>query len=326
MHWSASIAQLICTILMTIWRAWIRRGLIANPVHRKLVEDHELDWLALRMAKTGNFWPDEKTLGGDPDGSSGHLIWRISTNDNNIACVRSREPRSPAPHSGPHSELDVEKALNIRRRLGKLTGWAGPASALSIAVANSIEIVLNTLFEEGDRTEFIWSLKVEIGDSDHGEIRFKVGRNGTVWKMDATYIEAALSLWLFHIYVNKDDESKKEEEGGEKGESEDDWLRKDKSSKRNIIRLLGPGGSETLRRDIKWWIGDIGNKIYRDKGNEGSDVRQGPGFAGPVGFVGVEPVGTTEAGDNVDSERSGKYHSRRIEIIEQANIIVVPHL
>ncbi|KAF8540640.1 hypothetical protein BDD12DRAFT_734126, partial [Trichophaea hybrida] len=46
MTWSASIARLVCIFLMTIWRAWIRRGMIANPVHMKLREHHEMDWLA----------------------------------------------------------------------------------------------------------------------------------------------------------------------------------------------------------------------------------------------------------------------------------------
>ncbi|KAF8539158.1 hypothetical protein BDD12DRAFT_925211, partial [Trichophaea hybrida] len=46
MNWSASIAQLVCIFLMTIWRAWIRRGLIANPVPQMVPEHHEMDWLA----------------------------------------------------------------------------------------------------------------------------------------------------------------------------------------------------------------------------------------------------------------------------------------
>ncbi|KAF8542428.1 hypothetical protein BDD12DRAFT_916284 [Trichophaea hybrida] len=43
MNWSASIAQLVCIFLMTIWRAWIRRGLIANPVAQRRVVDFGLE-------------------------------------------------------------------------------------------------------------------------------------------------------------------------------------------------------------------------------------------------------------------------------------------
>ncbi|KAF8536309.1 hypothetical protein BDD12DRAFT_291003 [Trichophaea hybrida] len=286
MNWSASIAQLVCIFLMTIWRAWIRRGMIANPVYTKLREHHEMDWLALRIAKDSNFWPPD-----DLRHLSEHLAWEILTNDNNIACVGSWEP-------GSFSYLDAEKAqyaLNIRQRLGQLTNWDGPASRLSIAVADSIEIVLNTLFDHTNHSAFTWSLKVRIGDID-GKIRFKVDKNigiNGMWEMDATHIEAALSLWLFHIHEK--DESKKEE-------SRNDWLRKDKSLKRKIRRLLGPGGSEALHRDIKWWIGDIDDKT---KSNESNNVRQSSGFAGPVGFAGVEPSNTTQADVKVDNETSG---------------------
>ena len=317
MNWSASIAQLVCIFLMTIWRAWIRRGLIANPVATQLRAHHEMDWLALRIAKTRNFWPpDEKTPGGDPGDPSEPPTWEILTDDNNIACVGSWGPRGPEPHSGSQSELDAKAqyALNIRRRLGQLTNWAGPVSTLSIAVAESIETVLNTLFKETDHSAFTWSLGVKVGANENGKIHFKAGKknNGT-WEMDATHIEAALSLWLFHIH----------EAGGADGnkESADDWLRKDKSSKQKIKRLLGPGGSEALRRDIKWWIGDIGDMAQGDRSDEVSSE-----FAGPVGFVGVEPVGTTEAGGNVDNKTSGIYNSSRNVIIQQTNTILISRL
>ena len=280
----------------------------------KLREHHEMDWLALRIAKVSDFWPPDETPGGDPCDLREHLAWEILTDGSNIACIGSWEPRSSESHSGSHSELDAEEAqhaLNIRRRLGQLTNWSGPASTLSIAVADSIEIVLNTLFNGAKHSAFTWSLKVKIGDTDNDnrKIHFQVDKNNGIWEMDATHIEAALSLWLFHIHETKDE--------NKRGRSMDDWLRKDKSLKRKITRLLGPGGSKALRRNIKWWIGDL------DESKEGSDVRQGSGFAGPIGFVGV---GTTEAGDKVDNETSGKYHSRRNVIIQQIKLIIISRL
>ena len=293
MNWSASIAQLVCIFLMTVLRALIRRGLIKKPVAAELTENHEIDWLALRIARADKFEP----LGDEnPDD---YFSWEILTNDNNIACVGSWGPRSSESHPESHSELDAERAqnaLDIRRRLGQLTGWAGPASALSIAVAESIEIVLNTLFKKTDHSAFTWSLKVKIGDTDdnHRKIHFTVDKRGGTWETDATHIEAALSLWLFHIQKIKD-----------KSKTGDDWLRKDKSLKRKIIRLLGPGGSEVLRRDIKWWIGDL------DESGGSSNVPQGSQFTGPVGFVGVDVEPGVEPDGEVGSEESGGYHSSR---------------
>ncbi|KAI5794250.1 hypothetical protein DFH27DRAFT_484731 [Peziza echinospora] len=53
LHWSASNAQLLGLAIMTLRRAWIRRGLTSTPVSRKLINDHELDWLTLWLAADG---------------------------------------------------------------------------------------------------------------------------------------------------------------------------------------------------------------------------------------------------------------------------------
>lgn len=51
MHWTVSIAQPLATILTTIIRAWVRRGLTA-PTHAiPLSPGYEMDWLATRMAQ-----------------------------------------------------------------------------------------------------------------------------------------------------------------------------------------------------------------------------------------------------------------------------------
>ncbi|KAI5850854.1 hypothetical protein BZA05DRAFT_353744 [Tricharina praecox] len=71
MNWSASIAQLIAVSLMTVWRAWLRRYLTETPIPRQVPAQHEMDWLALWMAKKlgddesgGIHWPaDDEVLG-----------------------------------------------------------------------------------------------------------------------------------------------------------------------------------------------------------------------------------------------------------------------
>lgn len=49
LHWSATIAQLGITLIMTAIRAWVRRGLASDPDWYPLVEGHELASLALVM-------------------------------------------------------------------------------------------------------------------------------------------------------------------------------------------------------------------------------------------------------------------------------------
>lgn len=109
------------------------------------------------------------------------------------------EPGNLESHSGLHSELGKETAqyaFTLRRCLRKLTNWVGPVSTLSSAVADSIETVMNTLFDDTERTAFTWSLNVKVGNIEDSreKIHFRVIRNNELWKMDATHIEAALSL------------------------------------------------------------------------------------------------------------------------------------
>ncbi|KAK0614428.1 hypothetical protein B0T14DRAFT_385388, partial [Immersiella caudata] len=62
LNWTASISQLVCLALMTLLRAWVRRGLIAKPIAKRVLEDHEMDYLSILMASStsGNFWPAKR--------------------------------------------------------------------------------------------------------------------------------------------------------------------------------------------------------------------------------------------------------------------------
>ena len=307
MNWSASIAQLVCILFMTIWRAWVRRGLIAIPVSEKVLEDHEMDWLALKIAKSdeqpgdGDFWPsvDQSPEGGG-DGQfnlSLHLKWKVSTGDKNLAHTGfwdpdastgeesqsqqepSPGPLQPEPESQPGlSNKQATYALNLRRRLGQLTNWTGQTSLASISVASSIEVVMNTLFND-KKGGFTWSLGVEV-DEKAAEISLRIERPSLEqgWKIDATSIEAALSLWVYHI--RSTESSKKSTQKG----AVNDWLRDDLELKREVVQLLGPDEPEkTLQRDIKWWVGDL---IYV---NNDTVAQRGQAIqVDPVGFVNIE--------------------------------------
>jgi hypothetical protein len=277
-NWSASIAQLVCTLLMTMWRAWVRRGLIAMPIPKRVREHHEMDWLALRIAKwdeppqdsgppkDSGFWPKDHQAFGDyrTNGSQNErLSWEIYTGAKNVACV-SEQALSLSEKA--------QYALNVRRRLGQLTKWTGISSlgSTAVAVAKSIEVVMNTLVNDERETNFVWFLKVQI-DGEEAQISFQIDKPKSKWKIDATYIEAALSLWIFHIRENEADQKSDDKKG-----SDVDWLREDVELNRAVVQILGPDTpSQRLQRDINWWIGEVINK------NDG-DV------TGPLGFIGVE--------------------------------------
>lgn len=281
MNWSASIAQLVCIFLMTIWRAWIRRGLIANPIPKSVQENHEMDWLALKVVKGyGNpegFWLEDELK----EQSNERLSWEISIVDKNLA--------SAGKWDFEPSITNAQRAVKARRHLGQLTNWTGRASALSISVADSIEVVMNALYDNSEHTRFTWALKVKIGEINDKpktveDIHFMVEKLDRKWKIDATYIEAALSLWLFRIHEADADQHKENQK-----KTDYDWLRKDKDVRRKIVRLIGSG--ESLQRDIKWWIGDM---VGEDSQHKSNNDRQDSEF-GPLGFVNVE------AGDETTS-------------------------
>ncbi|KAF8241210.1 hypothetical protein K440DRAFT_523789, partial [Wilcoxina mikolae CBS 423.85] len=46
LHWAASISQLVAIFAMTMFRAWVRRGLIARPIAEEVLDGCEMDWLA----------------------------------------------------------------------------------------------------------------------------------------------------------------------------------------------------------------------------------------------------------------------------------------
>jgi len=377
MNWSASIAQLVCIALMTVFRAIVRRGLIITPIPKNVLDGHEMDWLALRIASNGSdFWPsDEQALnskeerlrldyrfviqdscsnrfepyisapctqqsssadtrsvgdevkvesdsvsdaqqsivadslsvpnetesdsssdvqqqnatdtprapiavGIESDGSPAakRSSWTILTDDQNFGSDGEDESR---PGLGK-----AQHAMKVRQRLGMLTGWRSKISEPAIAVASSIDLVMNTLINSSvGNSVWCWFLKVRIDNRSPEYIKFKIEHTESegTWKSDPTEIEAALSLWNFQI---REMEAKNKDSDTTKA-FKVNWLQHDVELRRQVIRALGPdtGG---LRRYISWWIGDgIGLRDSTD--NSARYIEEVPGrFLGPIGFFGSE--------------------------------------
>lgn len=51
MDWSASVGQLIATLIMILVRAWVRRDLSSGVSAHETPQQHSLDWLATRLAR-----------------------------------------------------------------------------------------------------------------------------------------------------------------------------------------------------------------------------------------------------------------------------------
>ncbi|KAK3358060.1 hypothetical protein B0T25DRAFT_517382 [Lasiosphaeria hispida] len=312
MHWSASVAQLGAIIIMTTLRAWLRRNLAQSPEACSLTPEYELDWLAIALGSDpkaaslcspkndGNdpCWgivavQDIDSLGGLEEHSAG------STSDLQGKCCDSL--------SSAHS------VMKIRRELGELAGWHGPASVEAISLARAIEEAMGSLFGRSEK-EFTWSLGafwalgLDDRDRDRKQIHFHIKRHEGAWKAYADEIEAALSLWLYSVDQLENGASGEHQgrppdgRGAEKsiqGETpRDAWLRKGTPTKRSL-QLLGPQ-TAALYRDLQWWIPDgtvsiVG--VKRAESEDGINSRTEVEAHRVVGFTSnVEPLTPSDNG------------------------------
>ncbi|RYC79806.1 hypothetical protein BFJ63_vAg17313 [Fusarium oxysporum f. sp. narcissi] len=228
MNWSATLAQFIGMVVMTVVRVWIRRDLADRPVAQEVPTDHEIDWLALQMAERGSeIWTETKKP---------HAAWVLRNMD--ISTSKKAE--------------DACKALRVRVRLDQLSEWRGPSAKMVDVVSDAIESVMNSLgplvsFSGNDRDSFTWSMARVLTNERKGPpstgksepmaeaatIIFTIRRSEGRWKVDIEKIRAALSLWHYSASHPKG------------------W-----GDRNEHIRLLGRA-KRASRRDIYWWGGSM---------------------------------------------------------------------
>ena len=296
LHWSISVAQLGATGVMTCVRVGIRRDVAKAPETMKLLRNFELDDCATRLAWYGSgFWPD-----GDQQNEA-------RTNDDRKNEYRNNEDKKNAegishePFAWDLTRPEDAKAifddnvdnlsdsmaqyvLDLRIRLGQLSGWQGPGSKVAVSVANSIDAVMNTLFP--DRQEpFTWYLDAQYGKTTQLEgstrakperIRFRVTNKGGRWSAGSGEIDAALSLMLYTRYQIRKDTNLEDVTGGGLRKQDmavpRDWLRKgDAAVDKQCMRILCPSTPQS-RRDLSWWMpGNSPDVFIVRKINEVSD-------------------------------------------------------
>ena len=264
LHWSASIVQLFCLACMTAARVLVRRHLAVTPIPQSVPAQHEMDWLAswlvqrLENNDQDHLWPKSIDM-VEPEK---RLVWRVYTGSGD-----------GGPQGTEQGVGLAQEALNIRRRLGQLTRWPGEAAESSIGLSKSISAVLDILLPESK--EFIWPLTIQLEDLSTQTIKLKALKN-KCWSVDATQIDAILSLWLFHMKERR--VILLREQGANK---DGDWLQQGVEQRRQVSRLLGPADAD-FRRNVGLWIGsdnDRGLEI-QPRGN----FLKTPDLSGPIGF------------------------------------------
>lgn len=310
MHWLATVAQLIATLMMMVVRAWVRRDLTLRPKDQKLCPDHELDWIATRIVRDyKRLWPDmndndEQSLLNEDDGfweqncCNWVMVSGMGIDANNL--------RLMAPQVS-----DSLSVVTVRKRLGSLSNWSGPFSDLAISVATVIEAVMNSLCSFSEESyltaeSMYWSVNSGANSKDDGKheqiyLRLnKVGSNGP-WKADVTEIEAVLSLWLYSIqHKERDSPSLNKQKGNEHLKPETDWLRHgDAATSQDSLRFLGRCLPDACR-DLIWYMGSqasiisvVKEQIQSDNPENGTD----DGSADVISFDNHRVVGFRDTHD-----------------------------
>jgi ankyrin repeat protein len=143
----------------------------------------------------------------------------------------------------------------IRRDLGRLAGWRGPASEEAVGLACAIEVVLETMlgnsFSAG--ATFSWHL-TSSSCGVHEPVVFRATWEGGSWKACPDDIEAALSLWLYSVHHR---EKRKEEEAahgtGRRFAGTTKSRNKRAQENRGLI-MMGSFDARVLRRDLSLWL------------------------------------------------------------------------
>jgi hypothetical protein len=208
-----------------------------------------MNWLAIRVG-TYKFdsgpgsWPEDDQRRqafekGDP------MDWDIVKGGS----VNGRFETSAQGNMQPSGETDAQTVMKARTRLARLCRWKGPASALAVSVANSIEVAMNTLSQSRCDT-FSWSLKARVRGATEAQDIWFTAQMEDGWAVEATDIEAALSLMLFAVH--------EEEKVGHADEGwQRDWLRHgDKALKKKMHSASRPADPQRLQRsgmvDSQW--------------------------------------------------------------------------
>ncbi|KAI5807770.1 hypothetical protein BZA77DRAFT_255946 [Pyronema omphalodes] len=291
MHWSTSIAQLIAVFLMTTLRALVRRGLTVKPITEKVLENHEMDWLALGISTMqGHFW--ERYTGGQ--GGKSSEIPKGNSRPESIVMKPSRwfvvaGDAHLAQRGSLHLSANILRRGNPLRRTfchkrSSSFQWEREIVTREI---NSFEDIITSLKDiiassemrkAPSATTFTWILKIEV-DGQIEDVHLIVRRSDedAKWRIRVSELEALLSLWMFDF------------------QSYPTVLDSFKSNSRT--RVLGPRTSG-LNRDLRWWMSDDVNRGINRTGRRNVPTRPDLtiGFRGLDTYAEFAPSGKVKPG------------------------------
>ncbi|KAH7236545.1 hypothetical protein BKA59DRAFT_549235 [Fusarium tricinctum] len=270
MHWSASVGQLVAVIIMTIIRAWIRRGFTARMDDRELRNGFELDGLALALGdpdldNSPGSIADEK---GVDFGLSKKRTWAVEINHDEKSYPFIRQPdhnntqhtNTGALKSGlvvNRGTNEAQQTLDIRRHLARLSQWQGPASRAANSLARAIEATMNTLCPRPNTESLTWkwTIRVAIREKDSftksHPVELHLSHKSGPWKCRIDELDSVLSLWLCSIDEARGEPVNKIQRPSKN--DDDEWIRKKTSWDEGGLVIFGEYCKQ-LEQALEWWM------------------------------------------------------------------------
>lgn len=269
LNWTASIVQLGITIVVTILRVIVRRGLGKAPNRTVLKPKYELDWFVLsfgNLAATHWINSDEESAKEiDDSGDKPASRWEICTGGERtyppLKHLRTNSKKDSKTDNKTDSKTDDERdsdkrakkslphqIMLARKHLGKHSKWSSPVLEEAVCLSRAIEAVANTFLGEQSKVKYEWTIPAIYTANKSPEpvkdnVYIIISRDEQYgWRVDEAEIEAMLSLWLYS--TSSTDRSK--------------------TNRPRRLRLYGPTEpEERLIRDLGWWMRENIPKIYK---------------------------------------------------------------
>lgn len=249
LNWTASVLQLGITIVVTIIRVIVRRGLGKSPIRTRLKSKSELDWFALSFGNIRTapwaIFSDEPLKGRENDASKDRNSprWYVRTGGKQaypslkLANDDSQKIKEPSM---------AHKMMVARQELRKLSKWKSTVREEAARLTSAIETIAQTFLNELFEGNYVWSIPaVYSGLSDkHADgnvdehVEIELEKKDMKWQVKdgSERIEAILSLWLYSIPPGKPS-------GGNQSQQ---------------LRLYGSSQhKDRLSRDLHWWMPEV---------------------------------------------------------------------
>ncbi|KAI9642631.1 hypothetical protein NHQ30_009436 [Ciborinia camelliae] len=245
--WACSIAQLVATLIMTVVRALVRRGMLDKPIAVRIPPEYdEMDWLALRIGYNDNYLNKLSTLDVQSESRPCSVCGTVDKHACTPPFWKVCNEINPPPEENigwkvqnVEGDSKAQDVVNIRTRLRVLTtdDWSDPTiKVYAASVATAIEKVMG-IFQEWQGSAFSWLIDVHVNNSPTcATAKVKLVANnleGNSWKVSVLQIESIISLWLNNV--------------------------RNHQNIRSFQRVIGPFDSN-LKKNLTWWagFGDIG--------------------------------------------------------------------